>query len=219
MDIDTDSASAVADSVASTGGSALPVVGDVANPDDIDRVVKASMKEFGRIDVLINNAGINLRRQSLFDLTLEDWNRIIKVNQTGVFLATKAVAEVMRDQRAGSIINIASTVAQIAIPNIAAYTTTKGAISAWTRASAVELAPFNVRVNAIAPGFVETEMSAQWQRSPELATQYAAMVAKIPLGRVAKPDELNGVVVFLSSPASQYLTGTTIFVDGGYVIQ
>ncbi len=210
---------AVAASLAASGSGAVAIETDVSEPSQVESMVRECLQRFGRIDVLVNNAGIS-RKVDLLDTPLEDWDRLFSVNTRGLFLCTQQVGRVMRDQRSGSIINVSSTVGDyIGIRKIAAYTSTKGAVSALTRASALELAQYGVRVNAIAPGFVVTSMASSWQATPELASYWDQMVSRIPLGRTATPSDMLGTILFLASDASRYITGTTVVVDGGYIIQ
>ena len=197
----------------------LTISADVSNVEDAGRLIKAAVERFGRLDVLVNNAGIALPKRSVEDIPPDEWERILGVNLSGAFFCLQAAARAMVATGGGSIVNVASTVAVIGIPRIAAYTATKGGIAALTRAAAVDLAGSGIRVNALAPGFIETEMTLANLRSPDTAEQWRTMISRIPMERAGRPDELVGALVFLCSPASSYVTGTTLFVDGGYVVQ
>lgn len=218
-DIDGAAARAMATSLESTGASVAAIATDTSDPSQVDRLVGECVDRYGAIDVLINNAGVS-RKVGVLDTPVEEWDRLFSVNVRGTFLCTQRAGRIMSERRQGSIINVSSTVADyIAIPMISAYTATKGAVGAWTRASALELARYNVRVNAIAPGFVVTPMASSWQSTPELASYWDAMVSRIPLGRTATPEDMLGTILFLASDASSYVTGATIIVDGGYIVQ
>lgn len=189
--------------------------GDITVPEDVERVVDGVVGKFGKIDVLVNNAGI-VRNVNAEDMTWSDWYDVINVNLNGVFLMSQAVGRVMIKNRSGSIINISSMSANIVnIPQPqSSYNASKAAVSHLTRSLAMEWAPYNVRVNAIAPGFIETELTHRG-----LSTDWGKVwVDMTPMKRVGQPEELGGVAVYLASEASSFTTGSIIVVDGGYSI-
>jgi gluconate 5-dehydrogenase len=185
-------------------GTAAFDVGDGA-------AVADAAARLGPIDILVNNAGIQ-RRGPLEDFAEADWRAVLDTNLTGVFLITRALVKGMIERRAGKIINIASVASVLARPTTAPYSAAKGGLMMLTRAMAAEWARHNVQVNAIAPGFFATEMNADIRAKPEFD---GWVRGRVPAGRWAVPDELAGAALFLAAPASDYVTGHTLFVDGG----
>ena len=173
--------------------------------------VAAATARLGPIDILVNNAGIQ-RRGPLEDFAEADWRAVLDTNLTAVFLITRALVKGMIERRAGKIVNIASVASVLARPTTAPYSAAKGGLMMLTRAMATEWARHNVQVNAIAPGYFATEMNADIRAKPEFD---GWVRGRVPAGRWAVPDELAGTAVFLASPASDYVTGHTLFVDGG----
>jgi len=173
--------------------------------------VAAIEQKHGRIDILVNNAGIQ-RRNPLVDFKREDWDALIATNLTAPFLVSQAVLPGMIARKSGKIIHIASLMADLARPTVVPYTATKGGVRQLTRGMAVELAPHNIQVNAIAPGYFATEMN----RALLDNTEFNAWVCKrTPAGRWGDPDEIGGLAVFLASPAANYMTGQMLTIDGG----
>ena len=213
-DLNYEGAEEVVAEIKKAGGSAVAVKHDVANEDDWKNVVKTSLDEYGRIDVLVNNAGIGgVEGFALIDdVDLNGWNKFMTVNATSQFLGIKAVIDEMRKVGGGSIINISSMAGLVGGAAGIHYTASKGAIRLLSKDAAVELGPDNIRVNSIHPGFIDTPMVSN-VTSDEAAT--AAAVSGIPMGRVAKPVEVASVVLFLASDDSSYITGAEIPVDGG----
>lgn len=202
--------------IESFGGKALFIRCDISKLADIDRVVESTVKEFGCIDILVNNA-FTLARESSEEVTEEHWNRIIDVDLKGLFFFSQRVGRIMIKQKRGNIINIASTAAIVGLPRGGPhYTAAKGGIVSMTRMHAVEWAKYNIRVNAIAPCQFETPNMKNLldPGSPHLAS----IVATIPLGRVGKTKEIVGPAVFLASQASSMVTGHLLVVDGGMSI-
>lgn len=187
---------------------------DVSEGDSVSQMVDEVVSQCGTVDVLINNAAIRVTALAL-DHSAEDWDDLMKVNVGGAFLAAQAVAQVMVEQRKrGSIINISSIVADRGNFNRTSYITSKGALNSMTIALAMEWAPYGVRVNGVAPGSVETpERSAQIRQNRE---RLQATLDHIPMGRLSRPEDLVGAVIFLASDASSYVTGHTMVVDGGW---
>ena len=201
--------------IASDGGESLCVQCDVSKKEDVDRLVKETLEKFGRIDILVNNAGV-VRQSPLTETTEEDWDFVIDINLKGVFLACKAVAPILMKQKSGKIVSIASIAGEIGFPNTAAYCASKGGIVNLTRELALEMAPYNVNVNAVAPGVIETSMTEGMLSEEE---SRKGLLMQIPMGRVGKPEEIAKAVAFLTSDDASYITGETLTVDGGWVAQ
>jgi len=182
---------------------------DVADEHQWTGLVAAVLAEFGRIDVLVNNAGIAGPPAPIDQTPLAVYQQVIAVNQIGCFLGMRAVIPAMRDARSGSIINISSVAGMGGAPGRISYQASKWAIRGMTRSAAVELAGYGVRVNAIVPGWVDTQMAANAVLPVE------QLAAGIPLGRIAAPSEISALVSFLASPESRYITGTDVVIDGG----
>jgi gluconate 5-dehydrogenase len=196
--------------LAEVGGTADMAPFDVTDAEDGPRTIQDVAARHGRLDVLINNAGIILRK-AFTELTSDDWNSVLSVNLTACFTLAQAAAAVMTRQGRGSIIMTASIVATATRPGIAAYTAAKGAVSALTRALAVELGPLGIRCNAIAPGYFRTEATEAVAES-----EFGRSIEnRIPLRRWGEPRDLGGIVVFLASDAASYVNGAVFTVDGG----
>jgi gluconate 5-dehydrogenase len=195
---------------AALAGEGLAVETIAFDVGEAAAVADASAR-LGRIDILVNNAGIQ-RRGPLEDFAEADWRAVLDTNLTGVFLITRALVKGMIERRAGKIVNIASVASLLARPTTAPYSAAKGGLAMLTRAMATEWARHNVQVNAIAPGYFATEMNADIRARPEFDSWVRG---RVPAGRWAVPDELAGTAVFLASPASDYVTGHLLVVDGG----
>ncbi|MDI6807190.1 MAG: glucose 1-dehydrogenase [Candidatus Aenigmarchaeota archaeon] len=194
------------------GRECIGIKVDVTQKKDVDAMVQQTVDKFGKIDILVNNAGI-LRMSPAEEMKEEDWDKVIAVNLKGEFLCAQAVGKQMIKQKSGRIINIASVAGQFGFPQAAAYDCSKGGVILLTKALAAEWAKYNIRVNAIAPGVFATAMTEDMLKSKE----FMEMVKKnVPMGRVGQPEELVGVVVFLASEASSYVTGHVLVVDGGW---
>jgi len=196
-----------------TNGIAIPVVADVTKEKDVEDLIATTLEKCGSINILVNNAGTNVRKPFL-EISREDFDEVIGVNLKAVFFLTQLVAKEMIKKKKGKIINIASLTSQIGIANISVYAATKGAIASLTRTLAVELAPHNINVNAIAPGYFRTQMTEAVFQDEE---RRKWILSRIPLGRTGIPQDLVGAAVFLASSASDYITGQIIFVDGGWI--
>lgn len=194
-----------------TGAAVVCREVDVTDEQQVDAFTASVLEQYGRIDGLVNNAGVLLRRKPE-EMSREEWEFIMGVNVTGTFLFSKSVGKVMIGQRKGSIVNIASIGARQALSLRAAYCTSKAAVEHLTRCLAFEWGQHGVRVNAIAPGYTATDMNADLRSDPAV---YARMVSEVPLGRFGMPADLVGTLVFLLSEASEYVSGQTIYVDGG----
>lgn len=196
--------------IEATGGTALTCAGDVADPDTAARAVAHALDRFGRLDILVNNAGINTRSSTL-DMPLADWTRVMDVNLNGTLHFCRAALPGMIRARSGCIVNVSSTTAKTPHRNAApAYGASKAAVNYLTMHLAHEMAPHGIRVNAVCPGPVETDMSRQWD------TAYRERVTSgVPLGRLGTPEEIAETVLFLASDRSGFITGETINANGG----
>jgi len=204
------SAEEVVAEIQTMGTEAIALKADVSKTEEIDELFKAVMDKWGRIDVLVNNAGIT-RDTLLLRMKPEDWQRVIDLNLTGVFLCTRSAAKIMLKQRTGRIINIASVSGLMGNPGQANYSAAKAGVVGFTKTVAKELATRGVTVNAVAPGFIATDMTHDLKSDDILKF--------IPLGRYGTADEVAGLVRFLAAdPAAAYITGQTINVDGGMVM-
>jgi 3-oxoacyl-[acyl-carrier protein] reductase len=197
-----------------SGGEAVALRVDVTEKAQVVSAVRAAVRTFGRIDVLVNNAGI-WKRGEMGKMTERQWDETIAVNLKGTFLFCNYVVPIMKKQRGGKIINIASTAGQRGEPFYSHYAASKGGVIAFTKAIAVELAPHNIIVNCIAPGWVDTDMAAVALRNLRVRKEIRR---EIPRGRVAQPEEIAGAVLFLASPSSDHLVGSTISINGGSVL-
>ncbi|MCV6973892.1 SDR family oxidoreductase [Mycobacterium bourgelatii] len=204
----------VADEIAAAGGTALPIACDVTDPDQVTGMVDKVIAELGGIDIAVANAGI-LELAPLLDMSLEDFQRIQDTNVTGVFLTAQAAARAMVAQgRGGSIITTASMsghIINVSQP-MGHYCASKAAVIQLTKALALEMAPHNIRVNSVSPGYILTELVEP------LSELHALWKPKIPLGRIGRPEELTGLYLYLASEASSYMTGSDIVIDGGYTV-
>jgi NAD(P)-dependent dehydrogenase (short-subunit alcohol dehydrogenase family) len=199
--------------VEALGRKALVAIADTRNAAEVDAAVQATVAAFGRIDILFNNAGTNIRK-NVVDMPDEDWHTIMDTNVKGAFLVARAVARQMVQQGSGTIINMSSMSAASAEPTKAVYAASKGAIALLTKGLALELAPHGIRVNAIAPGYMLTSLvKGGLDADPERKQR---VLARIPLGRLGAPEEIGGALVFLASEAASYITGATITIDGGW---
>ncbi len=193
-------------------GALLTVAAHVAEEEQVERLFEAVLARFGRLDILINNVGMNLLTPSLVEADPALWRKIIDTNLTGTYLCSRRAAKAMRGQGRGKIVSLSSVAAKRASPGMGVYGIAKAGIEALTRVLAVELAPENIQVNAVAPSMVRTGFSAPFWSNEEL---HQKLVAGIPAGRLAEPADVARVVLFLASEASDYITGQTITVDGG----
>jgi NAD(P)-dependent dehydrogenase (short-subunit alcohol dehydrogenase family) len=218
LDLDPARADAAAEEIAAGGRAVSAHPADVTDKRSVERAVEAVVEARGGLDILVNSAGIGIRRPAV-ELPLADWNKVVAVNLTGVFLCSQAAArQMLAAGRGGAIVNLASIMGFSGggvYPNVS-YQATKGAVVNMTRALAVEWAPAGIRVNAVAPTWVRTNLTAPLLDQPGIVERIAALT---PLGRLATPDEIAWAILYLASPAAAMVTGHTLAVDGGFLAQ
>jgi 3-oxoacyl-[acyl-carrier protein] reductase len=212
-DIHQDNAVAVKDEICAAGAMAVAIATDVSDEMSVEAVVEQCIEEFGKIDILINNAGI-FPVSSVENMQEEEWDRVIGTNLVGAFLSSKAVASKLIEQESGRIISISSGRAFQGAKNAAHYASSKAGIIGFSKALALELAPRRITVNVICPGITDTAQP----RAHQSEEQIYAQAQKIPLGRIGQPEDLVGTVVFLASDAAAFITGQTIIVNGGSIM-
>lgn len=204
----------VAEEIRRLGRRSLAVSADITQQAAVDNLVQKTIAEFGNIDILVNNAGIGILLP-LVEHSEEDWDRVVDTNLKGYYLCSRAVGKRMIDQKKGNIISISSVRGLAAYPGRAGYCISKAGVIMLTRVLALELASYNIRANAIAPGFVRTELTRPLWDDPETLQR---ITAEIPLGRWADLSEITSVALFLASDASSYITGHTVLVSGGLAL-
>lgn len=215
-DIDLNECELVADEVRKAGGETMCFKLDVTDKSDIDRVFDDVVAKYGRLDILVNNAGI-YQSKPFLEMTEEDWDKTIDINLKGEFLCAQRAAKEMAKNKWGRIINIASIASGgvgVGIAGGAHYTASKGGIIGMTETMAIELALLGINVNVIAPGAIDTPMVSAAQLPKEVMD---AMLAGVPLKRIGRPEEVSAAVVFLASDEASYVTGSTMYVDGGWL--
>jgi len=215
-DITSEECTPVAQEIIQNGGEAICFKMDVSNKNEVDAIFSEVVSKYGRIDILINNAGIYFQKNAI-DLTEEEWNKTLDINLKGQFLCAQRAAKEMVKNKWGRIINISSVASGqvgFGLAGGAHYAASKGGIIAMTESLAVEWAPFGINVNSIAPGAIDTPMASASEMPKEVLD---GLTAKIPLKRMGNPEEVSNAVVFLSSEEASYITGSTLYVDGGWL--
>jgi glucose 1-dehydrogenase len=211
-----EAARAVVEKIERAGGRAVAVRANVAKSEDVRSLVQRSVQEFGRLDIMMNNAGIEYKMPFL-TTPLEVWSEVLTVNLTAPWLGCQEAAKQMVSQGgSGRIINMSSVHEDLPMPTNSPYCAAKGGLRMLMRTIAIELAPYGITVNNIAPGAVETPMDAPLEERPD---QMEKLLSEIPLGRMGRPEEIAGLAVYLASDASAYVTGSTFFIDGGMIRQ
>jgi len=202
-------AAEVENEIKDLGRAAVAVKADVSDEEDVKKLFETSTASLGKIDILVNNAGIHQHLKH-WELPKKDWDRVINVNLTSAFLCSKLFSEQMKVQKSGKIVNISSVIAYIGTDHEVHYAASKAGIVGLTKSLALELAPYNINVNAVAPGYIKTDMTKF--NSPEEEAKY---LATIPLGTLGEPEDIANTVAFLCSEESSYITGEVIHVNGG----
>jgi len=217
VDVNEKAAEETAAMVQRLGRRGLVITTDISKRTQVEEMVGRAVEGFGHLDILVNNAGVS-SRASVLDLKEEEWDRVLNINLKGMFLCTQAVAREMVGRGAGGkIVNIGSINSEVVIPHQVHYASSKGGVRMFTKAAAMDLAPFGINVNAIGPGVIETGMT-----DPALKVESerrAQVLQNIPWGRIGIPRDVANVALFLASDESDYVTGTIIFVDGGWTIR
>jgi len=208
----------VADEISKMGGKAHPIAAHAGRMDEISNLIKTVETTFGRLDILVNNAGTNPAMASVLDSDEKLWDSIVNLNLKGLYFLSQGAARIMKNHGGGSIINVASADGYRPEIMVGIYSITKAAVIMATKSMAAELAQYNIRVNSVCPGAVNTRiLNSHWFHLPEeeVKKQKAELATTIPLGRVAEPEELAGVMIYLASDASSYTTGAEILIDEG----
>lgn len=201
--------------ITAVGGESAVFRADVSQETEVLTLEKAVAARCGRVDILVNNAGINVRKP-IAEFTLEEWNRVMNTNVTGVFLMCRSFVPQMKGQGYGRILNLTSMMSHVALPGRTAYAASKTALMGLTKALALELAGDNITVNGISPGFCATEMNRSLLEDPEFSTFF---LSRIPVGRWGRPEEIAALAVYLCSAAAGFITGTDVVIDGGWTAQ
>jgi NAD(P)-dependent dehydrogenase (short-subunit alcohol dehydrogenase family) len=204
----------VAGVIAAAGGKSVAVSADVSKPAEVERLIDVTVTTFGRLDIIVNNAGISPYYKPAETVTEAEWDNVMRGNLKSVFLCCQAAGRVMIPQNSGRIINMSSIGGTVALPRLLAYSSAKGAINQLTRVLAVEWARHHILVNAIAPGFIETDLTRGLRENPRLLD---GLLRQVPLGRLGKPAEIVGAAIYLASDASSYVTGQMLEISGGWM--
>ncbi len=212
-DIDLKECQNVCDEIKKTGSDAIAVKCDVSKKRDVDAMVKKTIQKFKRIDILVNNAGVFLMKPFV-QMTEKNWDFVLDINLKGVFLCANAVAKQMVKQKGGKIISIASIAGEVGFMNSSAYCASKAGIINLTKELAMELSPHNINVNVVAPGVIATKMTEDMLKDKKTKE---VLLANTPLGRMGNPEEIGKAVIFLASNDSNFITGHTLVVDGGWL--
>lgn len=216
VDVNEDATLQTAAQIVEAGQQSVAVRADISRRDEVHAMVACVMERFGRVDILVNNAGVEFLTH-LLDITEEEWDRTLNINLKGTFLCTQAVArEMVRLGVRGRIVNIASICSEVALEHQVHYCASKGGVRMMTKAMALDLAEAGITVNAIGPGVIETAMT---RRSLDDPDRRAMLLRRIPLGRIGQPEDVAAGAVFLASDDASYITGATLFIDGGWLIR
>ena len=210
-----DAQAAAAEIARDTGRRAIGLEADVTDPAAVDGAIAAIIDGFGQLDILVNNAGINIRRP-IEDFSDDEWRQVVGTNLDGTFYCCRAVSRHMKERGYGRVLNISSMMSSASLPGRVPYTAAKAAVTAITRTLALEWAPHGININTLCPGPFLTEMNQPVVNSPE---QFEFFRSRIPLGRWGNPPEIGGAALFLVSPAASFVTGSTLYVDGGWTAQ
>lgn len=197
------------------GDSLLAVQAHIAREEDVDTLFDKTIEKFGKVDILINNVGMNLPTGGIVDVDLLQWQKILESNLTGTFLCSRRAGKIMRDQKFGKIVSVSSVAGHRASPGMNVYGIAKAGIEMMMRNLAFELASYNIQVNTVAPSMVRTDFSKPFWSNQEI---HDMVVNKIPMGRIAEPEDVVKVVLFLASDGASFVTGQTIMVDGGSMV-
>ena len=209
---DAGPANALVDEIENVGGRAYAVEADISKPDDVDELVKAAVKHFGRLDIIVNNAGVE-QKHPFLETPFEVYQKVIDIDLTGPWLCSQYAAKQMARQKTpGRIINISSVHEELTMPTNAPYCAAKGGLRMMMRTIAVELAPYGITVNNVCPGAVDTPMDEKLKADKK---KYEALLSEIPLHRMAKPEEIASLVCYLASDEAAYITGASYVIDGG----
>ncbi|WP_422369403.1 glucose 1-dehydrogenase [Pelagibius sp.] len=217
-DINGEAAERVAHEIDGAGGAAVGLRADVTDKRDVDTMMRAALDSYGRLDVLVNNAGVSHRNKPMTEVTEEEFDLIYNVNVKAIYLAAVAAIPLMKAEGGGCIINTSSTAALRPRPGLTVYNSSKGAVNVMTKSMAVELAPDKIRVNAICPVIGETALMETFMGVPDTPENRKKFEATIPLGRFSTPHDIAEATLFLASDAAEFLTGVTMEVDGGRCI-
>ena len=209
-----DGVEATAAAITARGGRARAFALDVAQPQQVGRTVRAVEQALGPVDVLVNNAGVTLEKKTV-DVTDEEWERVLTTNLGAMFRLARAVAPGMMERRRGKIINVGSMYGVIGVARYAAYCASKAGVDGLTRSLAVEWARYGIQVNCVAPGYMNTDIARPALADPKTRDLF---LSKIPVRRIGEPEDIGPLVVYLASPASSYMTGQTLYLDGGQTI-
>jgi 2-deoxy-D-gluconate 3-dehydrogenase len=204
----------VAEQIGEAGGQAFPITADITNPESVSAAFEQIVRAFGPIDILVNNAGISPFNAPLDQTRLAGWRKVLETNLTGALICTQAVTGSMQERRRGKVINVASAAGALSSPGIGAYGVSKAGLLHMTRQLAAELGPYNIQVNALAPGYMDVGVSELIQNQEAF---FAQVIERTPMGRIGKANELIGAAVLLASDASSYITGQALFIDGGFL--
>ncbi len=197
------------------GSRAMTVSGDMTRSEDLDRLVQETLSKFHRIDILVNNAGL-FKGAPLHEISDEQYDEMMNINMRAVFQLTRRVLPVMMEQKSGNIIHISSILGIIAVPQVAVYNISKGALNQFSRSIAVEYGSYGIRSNSICPGLIETDMTADLMKDEALMQEWSK---GYPIGRFGKPEDVASACLFLASDESSFITGTVLPVDGGFTAQ